>query len=106
MDKVHQYAIATTKLALRDAGFLGADGSELHGLDDRTRAGVLIGSAMGGMNAFESNLGALNKRGVRTVSPFAVPYMLSNMSGAIAAMEPELGLRGPNYAINTACATA
>ena len=33
------------------------------------------------------------------MSPFTVPYMLTNMSGAILGMQAELGFRGPNYAV-------
>ena len=41
---------------------------------------------------------ALNTKGIKKVSPFTVPYLLTNMSGAILGMQAELGFRGPNYA--------
>ena len=94
MDRVHQYAICAGKRALRDAGLWGADLEAL----DKTRCGVLVGSAMGGMQVYEDNVMALNTKGIKKVSPFTVPYLLTNMSGAILGMQAELGFRGPNYA--------
>ena len=47
---------------------------------------------------YEDNVMALNTKGIKKVSPFTVPYMLTNMSGAILGMQAELGFRGPNYA--------
>ena len=61
---------------------------------------------MGGMQVYEDNVVALKNKGVKKMSPFTVPYMLTNMSGAILGMQKELGFRGPNYAVNTACATS
>jgi 3-oxoacyl-[acyl-carrier-protein] synthase II len=102
MDKVHQYAVVAGKRALRDAGLWGDDLESM----DKTKCGVLVGSAMGGMQVYEDNVMNLNTKGIKKVSPFTVPYMLTNMSGAILGMQPELGFRGPNYALNTACATS
>ena len=102
MDKVHQYAVVAGKRALRDAGLWG---DTLDGMD-KTKCGVLVGSAMGGLQVFEDNVLALHEKGIKKVSPFTVPYMLTNMSGAILGMQPELQFRGPNYALNTACATS
>jgi hypothetical protein len=61
---------------------------------------------MGGLQVLEDNVLNLKTKGIKKVSPFTVPYMLTNMSGAILGMQPELGFRGPNYAINTACASS
>uniref|UniRef100_A0A6T6K9G0 beta-ketoacyl-[acyl-carrier-protein] synthase I n=1 Tax=Rhodosorus marinus TaxID=101924 RepID=A0A6T6K9G0_9RHOD len=58
------------------------------------------------MKFLEDNISTLGDRGVKRVSPFTIPYYLSNMSAGMIAMEPELGFRGPNYSINTACATS
>ena len=102
MDKVHQYAVVAGKRALQDAGLWGDDLESM----DKTKCGVLVGSAMGGMQVYEDNVMNLNTKGIKKVSPFTVPYMLTNMSGAILGMQPELGFRGPNYALNTACATS
>ena len=91
MDKVHQYAICAGKRALRDAGVWGEDLEKL----DKTRCGVLVGSAMGGMQVYEDNVVNLKNKGIKKVSPFTVPYMLTNMSGAILGMQEELDSAAP-----------
>lgn len=72
--------------------------------EDRTRIGVLVGSGMGGMNVFLENTKTLALKGPNRVSPFFVPYIITNMSGAKIAID--MGLKGPNYSISTACATS
>ncbi|KAJ8908712.1 hypothetical protein NDN08_005417 [Rhodosorus marinus] len=102
LDPVHAYAIVAAKKALKQAGLYADDLKDF----DLTRFGVIVGSAMGGMKFLEDNISTLGNRGVKRVSPFTIPYYLSNMSAGMIAMEPELGFRGPNYSINTACATS
>jgi 3-oxoacyl-[acyl-carrier-protein] synthase II len=58
---------------------------------------------MGGMSVFVDGINTLEQKGARKVSPFFIPYILTNMSGAILAMD--IGFMGPNYSISTACAT-
>jgi 3-oxoacyl-[acyl-carrier-protein] synthase II len=68
------------------------------------RIGVLIGTAMGGMETIEKELGTLANRGPGRVSPFFVPMYLADMaSGYVSIM---LGARGPNFATLSACASA
>lgn len=67
------------------------------------RAGILIGSAIGGIPGIASQLDTLRERGWERVSPFFIPSVLvDSASGQVAI---ELGLRGPNYAPVSACAT-
>jgi beta-ketoacyl-acyl-carrier-protein synthase II len=67
------------------------------------RAGVLFGSAIGGIPGIVTQLDTLRERGWERVSPFFLPSVLvDSASGQIAI---ELGLRGPNYAPVSACAT-
>jgi 3-oxoacyl-[acyl-carrier-protein] synthase II len=67
------------------------------------RAGVLFGSAIGGIPGIASQLDTLRERGWERVSPFFLPSVLvDSASGQIAI---ELGIRGPNYAPVSACAT-
>jgi 3-oxoacyl-[acyl-carrier-protein] synthase II len=67
------------------------------------RAGILFGSAIGGLNGIATQLETLRERGWERVSPFFIPSVLvDSASGQIAI---ELGLRGPNYAPVSACAT-
>jgi len=71
---------------------------------DKSKCGVLIGSGMGGMGIFSEGVQTLLEKGQRKVTPFFVPYILTNMAGALLAMD--VGFMGPNYSISTACATA
>ena len=71
---------------------------------DKNRAGVLIGTTMGGLTVFADGVECLIKRGHRKLSPFTAPYMLPNMGPAMLAMD--LGFMGPNYAISAACASS
>ncbi len=68
------------------------------------RCGVIIGSGMGGMETFFEGTQALTDKGVKRLTPFFVPYIITNMAGALLAID--LNFRGPNYSISTACATA
>jgi len=91
------YTMVAGKKALEMAGILGTD-------VDPKRAGVVVGSGMGGMGMFETGVTTLNEKGFKRLSPFFVPYIITNMAGALLAMD--LGYRGPNYSISTACATS
>jgi len=71
---------------------------------DKTRCGCIIGSGIGGMSTFFDNVKILNERGPRRITPFLIPFILTNMGSALLAMD--LGFMGPNYSISTACATS
>lgn len=100
IDKFIAYAMVAGKKAL--------EMSKLHGPSlealNKSRCGVLIGSGMGGMGVFADGVQTLIEKGFRRVTPFFVPYILTNMAGAMLAMD--LGFMGPNYSISTACATS
>ena len=100
VDKAISYAVVAGKKSIEHAGF------DLLRLDvlDKERCGILMGSGMGGMAFFSEGVQALLEKGPRRVSPFLIPYILTNMPGAILGIE--LGFMGPNYSISTACATA
>ena len=95
------FAVAASHLALADAGIaLKAEGNKV----DATRVGVIIGSAFGGMMSFENAVNALNSGGPGTVDPYTIPMILGNTAAGIVGMET--GAKGPNFAVQTACATA
>lgn len=71
---------------------------------DNTRCGILIGSGMGGMTAFYDGVLTIKDKGFDRLTPFFVPYIITNMAGAMLAID--LGFKGPNYSISTACATS
>jgi 3-oxoacyl-[acyl-carrier-protein] synthase II len=72
--------------------------------EDADRVGVIIGSGIGGMLTIEAQHKNLMERGPRKVSPFMIPALISNMASGLVAIE--LGARGPNFCVVSACATA
>ncbi|PKA52308.1 3-oxoacyl-[acyl-carrier-protein] synthase II, chloroplastic [Apostasia shenzhenica] len=99
MDRFMLYLLTAGKKALVDGGLL----EEVLGQLDKTRCGVLIGSAMGGMKVFNDAIEAL-RVSYKKMNPFCVPLATTNMGSAMLAMD--LGrMGGPNYSISTACAT-
>lgn len=97
VDKCIAYAVVSGKKALESASF------KFDETFDKARSGIIIGSGMGGMNVYCEGVETLLEKGVKRVSPFFVPYILTNMPGAMLAMD--IGFMGPNYSISTACAT-
>uniref|UniRef100_A0A8F9R571 beta-ketoacyl-[acyl-carrier-protein] synthase I n=1 Tax=Delphinium ajacis TaxID=37494 RepID=A0A8F9R571_DELAJ len=98
-DKFMLYMLTAGKKALADGGITDEVMNEL----DKTRCGVLIGSAMGGMKVFNDAIEAL-RVSYKKMNPFCVPFATTNMGSAMLAMD--LGWMGPNYSISTACATS
>ena len=97
MDRFSIYGISAAKLAVADSG---VDFSKT----DPERCGVAIAAGMGGMETMDSEHRALFEKGPRRVSPFTVPSMIPNMPAGLIAIE--YGLKGPNFAVVTACASA
>ncbi len=96
IDVFMQYGIAAASQALADANV------EI-GEHNARRAGVVMGSGIGGLTTIEEGVGTLSRSGPRRISPFFVPSAIINMtSGRISIMH---GLKGPNYAVATACTT-
>ncbi|CAA0096701.1 3-oxoacyl-[acyl-carrier-protein] synthase 2 [BD1-7 clade bacterium] len=97
MDEFIQYGIAAGIQAMRDSGLEMTD--EL-----ADRAGVSMGSGIGGLGMIEKCKHIIDTKGPRRVSPFFVPGSIINMiAGNLSIL---LGLRGPNLAITTACTSA
>jgi 3-oxoacyl-[acyl-carrier-protein] synthase II len=71
--------------------------------EDGDRVGVIIGSGIGGMHTYETQLKVLFERGPRKVSPFTIPSLIGNMCSGLVAIE--YGARGPNFGVVSACAT-
>lgn len=100
VDRAIAFAMVSGKKALEMAKL---DPANCEGLD-KTRAGCIIGSGIGGMSTFADNVKILNERGHRKITPFLIPFILTNMGSALLAMD--IGFMGPNYSISTACATS
>jgi len=71
---------------------------------DLLRAGVVIGSGIGGMMTFEEQHSRLVERGPTRVSPMFIPMMISDMAAGLVSIR--FGYRGPNYTTVSACASA
>ncbi|XP_050226468.1 3-oxoacyl-[acyl-carrier-protein] synthase I, chloroplastic-like [Mercurialis annua] len=100
LDDCWRYCLVAGKRALDDANL----GSQVLEKMDRTKTGVLIGTGMGGLTAFSNGVEALVQKGYKKITPFFIPYSITNMGSALLAIDT--GLMGPNYSISTACATA
>ncbi|MDK1080141.1 MAG: beta-ketoacyl-ACP synthase II [Anaerolineae bacterium] len=96
MDRFTQFAMAATLEALEDASF-SIDES------NRDRVGVIIGSGIGGIGTLIEQTKVMLERGPRRISPFLIPMMISDSAAGMIAIH--IGVRGPNMAIATACAT-
>ena len=96
MDRVAQFAVAAAKMALEDAGL---DISQ----EDATRCGVCVGTGIGGMHTFLEQTLKYGEKGPNKISPFFIPMEIPNMPAGDIAIA--YGLKGPNTAIVTACAT-
>ncbi len=96
MDRFAQFALAAAEEAQKDAGLEINDGN-------RNRIGAVIGSGIGGITTLHEQMQIYNERGPLRVSPFLVPMMIPDSSGGMLAIH--LGIRGPNMAVVTACAT-
>ena len=98
-DRVSQFAIAASAQAMQDAGFAEAPvGIEAE------RFGVIIGSGIGGISTFEEQHRKLIESGPSRVSPFFIPMFIPDISAGLVSMR--WGLRGPNYATVSACASS
>lgn len=96
-DEFIVFGVAAAAEALGDSGFEPGDEGE------RERAGVMMGSGIGGINAIAESALVLEKSGPRRISPFFIPSALINLaSGQISI---RFGLKGPNHAVVTACST-
>uniref|UniRef100_A0A2N9FF23 3-oxoacyl-[acyl-carrier-protein] synthase I, chloroplastic n=1 Tax=Fagus sylvatica TaxID=28930 RepID=A0A2N9FF23_FAGSY len=100
LDDCWRYCLVGGRRALEDANL----GTEVLEKMDRTKIGVLVGTGMGGLTAFSSGVEALIEKGYKKITPFFIPYSITNMGSALLAIDT--GLMGPNYSISTACATA
>jgi 3-oxoacyl-[acyl-carrier-protein] synthase II len=95
LDLFIQFAVAAAKMALADSSLT---------IDDSLarRAGCVMGCGLGGLTTIEANHAIVLGGRPDRVSPFFIPMMIGNMSSGLIGIE--LGLRGPNYLMATACA--
>ena len=94
-DRCEQYALAAASEAISQSGPLPYDAP---------RIGTIFGTGIGGLRTLEEQVIVRVEKGERRVSPFLVPMMMSNASGAAISMR--YGYQGPAETICTACAAA
>ena len=95
-DRFSVFAIAAAVMAFKDA--------RLEQFDfEAERAGVIIGSAIGGAGTIQDGAKKINEKGPSAISPFFVPAALINMAASLVAIR--LGFKGPLAAPSVACST-
>lgn len=97
MDRFTQFAMAAASQAVADSGL---DFTK----EDLSRAGAIVGTGIGGIKEIEEQHIRLLDKGPGKVSPFCVPRLMANAAGGNIAIR--YGLRGPNYCVSSACASA
>jgi 3-oxoacyl-[acyl-carrier-protein] synthase II len=97
MDEFIHFAMGAADMAIKDSGI------DLSTEEKRVRAGVLIGSGIGGLPAIEEAVATLNEKGPRRISPFFIPACLINLASGQVSIKH--GLKGPNHSVVTACST-
>ncbi len=100
-DRFVHLAMAAAVQAVEQAGL--AEASASWSIADSFRAGVIIGSGIGGMGTFEEQHSKLVARGPRAVSPLFIPMMISDMAAGLVSIR--FGFRGANYCTVSACAS-
>lgn len=96
MDRFTQFAFVATLQALQQSGLKVTD-------ENRDKIGAVIGSGIGGLGTIEEQVELMAEKGPSRVSPFLIPMMLPDTAGGMMAIH--LGIRGPNIAVVSACAT-
>ena len=94
-DRYSQFAVCAAQQAVDQAGCADVD---------PLRAGVMIGSGIGGMLTFEEQHTRLVSRGPSRVSPMFIPMMIADMATGLVSIR--FGFKGPNYTTVSACASA
>jgi 3-oxoacyl-[acyl-carrier-protein] synthase II len=96
MDIFIQYAMAAATFAFEQSGYRVTP-------ENAEKTGVLIGSGIGGLSFIEREHSTLLEKGPRRISPFFIPGLIINLAAGHVSIR--YGMKGPNSAIATACAT-
>jgi beta-ketoacyl-acyl-carrier-protein synthase II len=96
-DRYQQMAAAAAQEALAQSGLTITD-------ENAGRVAVLVASAVGGIKAFQDAVRAIFETGPRRVNPFTIPMLMPNGAGGLVAID--IGAKGPNFSVASACASA
>ena len=102
-DRNTHFAVAASGEALGHAGLLNSDGMLDAAQADADRFGMVVGTAIGGIGMISDGIKTLLERGPGRISPFLLPHMIPDAASGMVAIQ--YGLRGPNMAVVSACAT-
>src|SRR5882724_8042936 len=97
VDDFITYGITAAQQAVTDSGY------EPKSEEERERAGVLIGSGIGGLDGIEQASILVHEKGPRKLSPFFIPGRLINLASGYVSIR--FGFKGPNHSVVTACST-
>lgn len=97
MDRFTQYAVAASLMAMKDADLRIEE-------IKAEKFGVILGSGIGGIETLEEQHQKLMEKGVKRISPFMIPMMITNIGAGHVSMV--LGAKGPNTTVVTACASS
>ena len=95
-DRFEQFSTAATSEAIRSSGL---DTSQV----EPDRVGVIVSSAIGGLEALQDGIRVIDNLGPRKISPFIIPMLMPN--GAAGLISIDYGFRGPALSISSACAS-
>ncbi len=95
MDTFIHFAVSCSQMAMQDSGFQITE-------ENASRVGVLIGVGLGGLPAIEKYHNVFLSRGVRKITPFFIPLVIPNLASGQVSIN--LGAKGPNSCVVTACA--
>ncbi|QXT38264.1 beta-ketoacyl-[acyl-carrier-protein] synthase family protein [Gymnodinialimonas ceratoperidinii] len=94
-DRFTQFTMIAARQALEGMSFSG---------EDAIRAGVVLGTAGGGVNTWDENYRTVYEEGKNRVHPFVVPKLMNNAAASHVSME--WNLKGPSFSVATACASS
>lgn len=96
MDRFIHFAVAASSMAIEDSGLKLTE-------ENAERVGVVIGSGIGGLPAIEHYHKTYLEKGYRRITPFFIPMLIINLASGQVSIR--FGVKGPNTAVSTACAT-
>ncbi|MFG6583872.1 beta-ketoacyl-[acyl-carrier-protein] synthase family protein [Sulfitobacter sp. 1A12779] len=96
-DRFTQFTLTAAREAIKQSGLTFTD-------DLAARAGVVLGTAGGGVSTWDDNYRAVYEEGKNRVHPFVVPKLMNNAAASHVSME--WNLRGPSFTVSTACASS
>ena len=95
-DRYQQLASAAASEAIEHSGLEMEEGRE-------GRVGVIVSSAIGGLQSISDNIEIMNDKGVRKVSPFIIPQLMGNGAAGLIAIDNNF--QGPSFSVTSACAS-